>query len=310
MFIRFSVFLFGVLVCLQGHALERTVQQVSGLGSAGQFATQSQFDVLQTLLQALNGKVTGCGNQGMMYAPEHEDADADGCVGIEDAGGFPACEAGEALTFDGTSFSCIGGGINLASGVDEDATIINLADYGFDPEGPNPHIIVAANDPNSNGAGSNTEDASYCRYAIVSKLVFRIECRASSNYSSKFDGIGLANWLAAQSSGVVAGGGGGSCSPDSAIKPGWPDALHCGGPNGKSVLYLDIEPATGHEAQYTMPYTHRGSGSGSYCLRFKSDKSYHGSCGGATGSYANCINKSIETLVGEGKGLYFGVSCY
>ena len=105
---------------------------------------------------------------------------------------------------------------------------------------------------------------------------------------------------------VYYGSGGGGNVPS--ILPGWPDALRCGTFDGSgvgSILYLEGS-ASGH-FRYTRPYSHAASGgTGSYSLTFSPDGSYHGEGGGADTMYANCKNKSITTLVEEGKGIFFG----
>ena len=100
-------------------------------------------------------------------------------------------------------------------------------------------------------------------------------------------------------------GGGAANTP--AILSGWPDALRCGtfdGSSDGSILYLDGSSSNGF-FRYTLPYSHAGSGAGSYSLRFNPDGSYNGEGGGADSLYANCKNKSISTLADEGKGIFF-----
>lgn len=75
--------------------------------------------------------------------------------------------------------------------------VINLATYGFDPTGEDPHIIVSERDSNYVAADGNTMDASYCGFTKTAKLSFVVTCWASTNPSdssvqSSFD------WLAVQ----------------------------------------------------------------------------------------------------------------
>lgn len=94
-------------------------------------------------------------------------------------------------------------GILVASGANVVGTnangnvTIDLATYGFDPLGSNPHIIVSERDYNYDAVDGNTMDASYCGFVRDSKLVFTVTCWASTNSSnanfrSSFD------WMAIQ----------------------------------------------------------------------------------------------------------------
>lgn len=74
---------------------------------------------------------------------------------------------------------------------------IDLATYGFDPLGEDPHILVSERDSNYDEVDGNTMDASYCGYVRNSKLIFTVTCWASPNNSdgtlhSSFD------WMAIQ----------------------------------------------------------------------------------------------------------------
>lgn len=78
------------------------------------------------------------------------------------------------------------------------SSIINLEDYGFNPTGNDPHIIVSERDYNFASADGNTMDASYCGFTKSSKLVFVVVCWASPNNSdgtvqSSFDWIAIQN---------------------------------------------------------------------------------------------------------------------
>lgn len=73
---------------------------------------------------------------------------------------------------------------------------IDLATYGFDPLGEDPHILVSEHDFNYDHVDGNTMDASYCGYVRDSKLVFTVSCWASPNNSdgtlrSSFDWIAI-----------------------------------------------------------------------------------------------------------------------
>ena len=61
---------------------------------------------------------------------------------------------------------------------------IDLATYGFDALGVDPHILVSERDSNFDAVDGNTMDASYCGFVKNSKLVFTVTCWASPNNSS------------------------------------------------------------------------------------------------------------------------------
>lgn len=74
---------------------------------------------------------------------------------------------------------------------------IDLAEFGFEDDLPDPHIIVSMNDGNYDFLDGNTVDAYGCGYTKLSKLRFRVECWTSTNTSpmanrSSFD------WMAVQ----------------------------------------------------------------------------------------------------------------
>lgn len=75
--------------------------------------------------------------------------------------------------------------------------VIDLALYGFNPAGKDPHIIVSERDYNFVAADGNTMDASYCGFTKISKLVFTVECWASTNASSGSDQSSF-DWMAIQ----------------------------------------------------------------------------------------------------------------
>ncbi len=80
--------------------------------------------------------------------------------------------------------------------------VIDLANYGFDINGREPHIIVSERNYNANSVNGNTMDASFCGFTKISKLVFTTTCWASTNSSggtvqSTFD------WLAIQEEDVA-----------------------------------------------------------------------------------------------------------
>lgn len=74
---------------------------------------------------------------------------------------------------------------------------IDLEDFGFNPLGSDPHIIVSERDYNYDAVDGNTMDASYCGFSKLSKLKFSVICWASPDNSpgvvrSSFD------WMAIQ----------------------------------------------------------------------------------------------------------------
>ncbi|WPU65192.1 type IV pilus modification PilV family protein [Peredibacter starrii] len=76
--------------------------------------------------------------------------------------------------------------------------VVDLALYGFNPAGKDPHIIVSEHDYNYGDAEGNTMDASYCGFTKISKLVFQVTCWASTNSSSgsvqsSFDWMAIQN---------------------------------------------------------------------------------------------------------------------
>lgn len=94
-------------------------------------------------------------------------------------------------------------GVKIASGNNVVGTnnagnvTVDLATYGFDPLGRDPHIIVSERDSNYDSVDGNTVDATLCGFVRNSKLVFTVTCWASPNNSdglvrSSFD------WLALQ----------------------------------------------------------------------------------------------------------------
>lgn len=101
---------------------------------------------------------------------------------------------------DGVDWRSTGGDTLVASGINVDDDVVNLADHDFDPDGNNPHIIVAARDHNHTGINGNTEDASFCGFEKVSKLEFRINCRASTASVGGFNAPSQASWMAVQNS--------------------------------------------------------------------------------------------------------------
>lgn len=104
---------------------------------------------------------------------------------------------GEMEFCDGTRWRPYGG-TRVASGIADDTTVINLADHGFDPDGPRPHVFLSARDHNKAGVDGNTEDASFCQHSTVSKLEFEIQCRASTDSVSGFNAPSEAHWMAFQ----------------------------------------------------------------------------------------------------------------
>ncbi|MDD4332969.1 MAG: hypothetical protein PHT51_02550 [Patescibacteria group bacterium] len=94
--------------------------------------------------------------------------------------------------------------IKVASGQDEwsGSTLnitkqINLANYGFDLNGKEPHIIVSEHDYNKAASDGNTMDASYCGFTKENKLVFTVNCSVSTNNSSGSDASSF-DWFAIQ----------------------------------------------------------------------------------------------------------------
>jgi hypothetical protein len=90
----------------------------------------------------------------------------------------------------------VASGNNLIGANNAGNLTIDLATYGFDPLGKDPHIIVAERDSNYDGVDGNTVDATFCGFQRDSKLVFTVTCWASPNNSdgtvrSSFDWMAL-----------------------------------------------------------------------------------------------------------------------
>lgn len=93
-------------------------------------------------------------------------------------------------------------GLKIASGNDIVGTnhlgnvTVDLATYGFDPLGKDPHIIVSERNYNYDEVDGNTMDASFCGFVRDSKLVFTVTCWTSPNNAdgtvrSSFDWMAL-----------------------------------------------------------------------------------------------------------------------
>lgn len=91
----------------------------------------------------------------------------------------------------------------------------------------------------------------------------------------------------------------------------WPDALECKGAAESQFFYLS-HFSDGSSPTYVDPYTHKGTGAGSYGLVFNSDKSSKSTLGGSQESMADCVGKSIGELqnMGRGKLIFTGKSIF